>query len=217
MSRMYDPEAANAASPLRQASKAPKTAAAQKPREVVAPPPPRARRAGTPVKIMGAERVSPTVSLDPMNAGAQDSGSELRADIERIRASGRRPMAALRQKLALPEIPGYWIHWFNDTAGRVAQAEAAGFTHILNEQTKQPISLVVGVGRDGKPLLAYAMKIPMVFHEEDMAARHAEAKAKVDAIKENPFRARAGEATRADAGKFYTPETSDAPLNVVKG
>jgi hypothetical protein len=125
-------------------------------------------------------------------------------------------MGVLRQKLALPEIPGYWIHWFNDTAGRVDQAISAGFSHVKDQEGK-PRSLVVGVGRDGKPLVAYAMKIPAVFHEEDMAMRHAEADAKVAAVKRNPFMARPGEATRADAQRFYTPESSDVPLSVEKG
>lgn len=182
------------------------------------PPPPESQPIGAARQrsVAAAARalaIAPTVTSDERPAA---SANELAEDIKRIRKI-RRPRGSMLLKLALPPIPGYFIHWFNDTAGRIDEAERSGFAHIIDLKSGKPTSLVVGVGRDGQPLRAYAMKIPEVFHQEDMDARHAEAQAKVDVIKKNPFLSRVGEAKKSDAGKFYNPQETEGPLSIDKG
>lgn len=125
------------------------------------------------------------------------------AKIERIRKL-RKPFGAFSQKLALDEREGYKRHWFNDSPGRIDQAKANGWEHVKDKQGR-PVQVVVGTGRDKGPLLAYAMELPKLFWEQDMAARHLEAKARMDGIKKNPFPSQPGAADRSDAGKFYSP------------
>jgi hypothetical protein len=149
-----------------------------------------------------------------MAADAITDQDELVREIERIRQT-RRPIGAYSQKLALPKRNGYHRHWFNDTAGRIEEAENNGWTFIKGKDGKN-ISRCVGTGRDKGAMYAFAMEIPEVFWLEDMAARNAAATDKVDALKSTPFRAKAGEATAADRGKFYDPSDT-APLQVVKG
>ena len=141
--------------------------------------------------------------------------ASLAAEIARIREF-RKPIGNYAQKLALPKRNGYHRHWFNDTAGRVGEAEANGWTHIKDKDGHN-ISRCVGTGRDKGALYAFAMEIPEVFWLEDLAARNQAATDKVDALKASPFQSRAGEAKAADKGKFYDPSESTAgPLQVVK-
>lgn len=150
------------------------------------------------------------VSLSP-DAAPQGEES-LQQAIDRVRGM-RRPFGAFQLKLAIDQRPGYHRHWFNDVPGRVDEALASGWTHVMKDG--KPISRVVGTGRDNGVLRAFAMEIPLVFWEEDMAARHKAAQAKIDTIKEKPFMSRSGESKPADQGKFYSP-TEAAPLQVVK-
>lgn len=145
-----------------------------------------------------------------------DERAQLAAEIERIRGL-RKPFGASTQKLALPKRAGYHRHWFNDEAGRIDEAKGSGWSNIKGRDGG-PIRRAVGTGRDNGVLYAYAMELPEVFWQEDMAARHAIAQAKMDAIKESPFRSKAGMAQRSDKGKFYDPheETGTGPVQIVK-
>lgn len=141
---------------------------------------------------------------------------DLEAEIRRIREI-RKPLGAYQLKLALPKRHGYHRHWFNDVAGRIDDAVSNGWTFVRGKDGEN-LSRVVGAGRDGGALRAYAMEIPLVFWQEDMDARHAAAAEKVAALKASPFRAQPGTSKPADRGKFYDPQESDAgPISVVKG
>lgn len=133
----------------------------------------------------------------------KNDADQLNKDIARIRKL-RKPFGAFSQKLAIDERPGYKRHWFNDSPGRIDQAKANGWEHVKDKQGR-PVQIVVGTGRDKGALLAYAMELPKVFWDQDMAARHAEAKARMDGIKKNPFPSAPGSAKASDRDKFYSP------------
>lgn len=190
---------------------------------------PKPERKPTPERVPPAEPVSalaaqvsasePSVTADATlsrevvesvpQAGLTER-EQLAADIERIRKI-RKPFGAYTQKLALPKRPGYHRHWFNDSPGRVEEALQAGWMHIQGKD-KTPLKRVVGTARDGGPLYAYAMELPEVFWEEDVAARDERARAPLDAIKRSPFPARPGAAKPSDSGKFYSPEEEPVHL-----
>lgn len=128
------------------------------------------------------------------------------ADVERVRKL-RKPRSAfgsLQQKLALDKRPGYHRHWFNDTPGRIDEAKASGWTHV-EDSDKRPVKRIVGQGRDRGGLLAYAMELPEVFWEEDMAHQAELARRPLDAIKGNPVPAKPGQSKQEDNSKFYSP------------
>lgn len=148
-------------------------------------------------------------------ADALSTPEDLAAEIARIRKI-RRPIGAYAQKLALPARQGYHRHWFNDVAGRIDEATANGWTHVLGAD-KKPIARCVGTGRDKGAMYAFAMEIPEIFWLEDQAARHQAASDRIEGLKKAPFRAEAGTAKPADRGKFYDPSEHEAgPLQVVK-
>lgn len=154
------------------------------------------------------------VSLLPEAQRASDDRKTLVEVVARIRQM-RKPFGAQTQKLALPKRPGYHRHWFNDVGGRVDEAKESGWAHI-NGQDGKPLKRAVGTGRDNGVLNAYAMELPEVFWQEDMDARHTEAQSKMDAIKESPARAKPGQASKADVGKFYNPmeDSGQGPVTI---
>lgn len=166
-----------------------------------------------------AVEVFPGLTADASLApnGAPQNGETLDQAIARIRAI-RQPFGAMAQKLALPARIGYHRHWFNDVAGRIDEALASGWAHIINPRDGKPRKRAVGTGRDNGVLNAYAMELPEVFWQEEMDARHQQASARIDEIKKKPFRSAPGQAQASDKGKFYDPtEGSGAgPLQVVK-
>jgi hypothetical protein len=130
---------------------------------------------------------------------------EDRIETQRAR---RIPMSVPQARMATPAIPGYHLHWFNDTPGRIIQAQNAGYTFVNMEETHvnsrdvagssedfgssdmgTRISTVVGESADGGAQRAYLMKIPEEFFQEDQKAlesRNAAIDQAMRAGKQNP-------------------------------
>lgn len=164
------------------------------------------------------ETLAPTVNAAPLTTAQPDLTADLALaphghdmspeealarDIERIRSLAQ-PFGTLTQKLAVPSIPGYSQHWFNDEPGRVDEAKRSGWANVEDEQGS-PVKRIVGRGRDSKGLYAYLMKIPSVFREEAMSRRHHEAQERMDEIKRSPVSDPKGMGKASDSEKFYTP------------
>ena len=150
---------------------------------------------------------------------ADETIEEAIARVGAIRERNRKEWGEFSQKLALPTREGYHTHWFNDVAGRLDEALASGWAHRINPRDGKPVHRVVGTGRDGKPLEAYAMDLPLVFWKQEMDARHEVAKARVDGIKKRPAMAQPGQAQASDEGKFYSPNDAKGldPIHITRG
>lgn len=100
----------------------------------------------------------------------------------------RIPMSIPQQKLAVPDIPGYHLHWFNGNASRIQQALRAGYefvdpsevdvtnTGLADDVSKSGnsdmgsrVSIISGndTDVDGSVPRLYLMKIRQEFWEED--------------------------------------------------
>lgn len=101
----------------------------------------------------------------------------------RVSREHRKPFGSSTQKLAFEKRPGYFHYWFNDTPGRLKAALDAGYTHVIDETTRKPIQMVVGVTAQGGPLHGFLMEIPEEWHAEDMAANEKKVREKEDTIK----------------------------------
>lgn len=86
--------------------------------------------------------------------------------------SVRKPFGARQQRLENPPIPGFQCRWFNDTPNRIQRALDAGYMHVTDNEGK-PVKHPVGVAPTGGALIAYRMKIPVEFFNEDKAAKEA--------------------------------------------
>lgn len=101
----------------------------------------------------------------------------------------RIPMSVPVQKLSVPEIPGYHLHWFNGTPDRIARAQQGGYEFVDaqevqvnsvglgNESTQSGntdmgsrVSIVGGTEVDpsGQPVRLILMKIKQEWRDQDM-------------------------------------------------
>ena len=95
----------------------------------------------------------------------------------------RVPFGSTQLKLDLPLRPGFHRHWFNDAPGRIDRARDAGYTHILDERTKEPMRRIVSAAAGGGGTWAYAMEIPQEFYNEDQALKEEQIAALEDQMK----------------------------------
>jgi hypothetical protein len=100
----------------------------------------------------------------------------------------RVPMSLPQLKLAVPEIPGYHLHWMRGDPARIAQAQRAGYEFVEEDEvnvynsglandmesngstdlgTRVSLSAGSDVGQDGQPERLYLMKLKQEFWEED--------------------------------------------------
>jgi hypothetical protein len=103
-------------------------------------------------------------------------------------------MGAGQQKLSVPEIPGFHLHWMRGEPERLQQALQGGYEFVEEHETRQTslslggdakksgntdmgtrVSALAGAetGNDGQPLRLYLMKIKQEWHEEDLKTQEA--------------------------------------------
>ena len=118
--------------------------------------------------------------MEKINPATQST----RSSAERKRV----PMSVPVQRLEVPEIPGYHLHWFNGTGERIQRALDGAYEFVLPEETEvsavslggdsaasgntdmgSRVSIVSGqeIGKDGQPLRLVLMKIKLEYYEED--------------------------------------------------
>src|ERR1041384_4296280 len=97
-------------------------------------------RPKTPIPMNVAPPVStPALPVTPMLPPVMfgDTEPELSASmvtsdrLAEIRAK-RKPFGSQGQKLAYADRPGYHRHWFNDTPGRIMDAQSAAYDFVLD-------------------------------------------------------------------------------------
>lgn len=87
-----------------------------------------------------------------------------------VQRGKRRPFGRARAKLSYDKRDGFHRHWFNDVPGRLEDALAAGYAHVIGEHDGQKVCRTVGQHPQGGPLKAYLMETPMDWHVADLAA-----------------------------------------------
>lgn len=159
-----------------------------------------ARRRRVPADMAKAEVVQANVTADPGVAAAigdaavQQQAPGALSGPQTDRAGGarprpsrtRKPFGSRGGKLVYPDREGYHRHWFNDTPGRLHEAEEAGYTQVFDANGK-PVSYVVGVARGGGALTAYLHEIQLDWYQEDMAAQDQEVFDRLGQIQRGDF------------------------------
>lgn len=132
---------------------------------------------GIPSREAVSEALTPRSTIDrpaPARRRPRFGGSKLGVDCSKLHDAG------------------FYCHWINDYPGRVNEALDSGYTHVsLSEVESGPVigapsatgeakvSRRVGVTEDGRELLAYLMKIPLDW-KQDNDAYYQERADKVD-------------------------------------
>lgn len=115
--------------------------------------------------------------------------------------------------------PAYHYHWFNDVAGRLELARAAGYNFVekgevmlhsgvieRDSDLTSRVSTVVGTADNGDGLRAYLMKIKKEWYEKSQAMLQQ----RVDAV-DNAIRQ--GKTTGQEDKNFYVPKGSPIRMN----
>ena len=110
----------------------------------------------------------------------------------RVTDRTRIPMSTPRQKLSVPEIPGFSLYWMKGTPDRLGQALQSGYEYVDASETAlsnhslggdarkdgstdlgSRVSVIAGedIGVDGQPIRLYLMKIKEEWHQEDLRAQ----------------------------------------------
>lgn len=118
------------------------------------------------------------MALTPLSPANRSSGAERK----------RIPMSIPVQRLAVPDVPGYHLHWFRGTPERVQRAVDGGYEFVDEQETEvgavdlggtstrtgntdlgTRVSVIGGseVGTDGQPVRLILMKIKQEWYEED--------------------------------------------------
>lgn len=115
-----------------------------------------------------------TTAAAPQTANPAERPGRSRAERQRV------PMSVPVQKLHVPEIPGYHLHWFRGVPDRIMRAQQAGYEFVDQEEVTlnnldlggesaasgntnmgSRVSVVSGdeVGRDNQPVQLILMKL----------------------------------------------------------
>ncbi len=107
----------------------------------------------------------------------------------------RIPMSVPQARLAVPDVPGYHLHWFRGEAGRIQRALAAGYEWVEEDEVSlnsrilggtpldkgntdlgTRVSQVAGgdIGNDNQPVRLYLMKIKEELWRQDQKALEGE-------------------------------------------
>lgn len=99
----------------------------------------------------------------PASQAAKDAPDTTEAPKKRRR---RASVGGFHLKLHAPERSGYHRRWFNDTPGRIANAEELAYDHVCDTSIKSDgtdtrVRRLVGTQANGQPLYAYLMETPI--------------------------------------------------------
>lgn len=108
-------------------------------------------------------------------AQAQQKTEEKIVEQKTPQRAKRVPFGVPKSKLEISQgIPGYHLHWINDSPGRVHEAQAGGYEFVTPSEvgweqdgTEQRVKKRVGLQEDGSAMNAYLMKIRQDWYEED--------------------------------------------------
>lgn len=109
-------------------------------------------------------------------ATTQATNKEKTVEVQPERKRTRQPFGVPRLKLSVPfEIPGYHLHWINDTTGRIQEAlngdyEFVDPKEVGVEGVDGRYQCLVGTNEDGSAQIAYLMKIRQDWYDEDQKA-----------------------------------------------
>lgn len=136
----------------------------------------------------------------------------VRTEADRPRRTTRIPFGGARTKLAIGfEIPGQHLHWINDTAGRLDEAQQGGYSFVSPSEVgftekESQVKRFVGKDEAGEAIHAYLMKIDIDLYEEDQRTLQAGVDVFDRAMKAGILDQKVGD-MRYNAGIKITTET----------
>ena len=124
---------------------------------------------------------------------------QVRTQADRPKRESRVPFGVARTKLEVPmTLEGYHLHWVNDSAGRIQEAQRGGYSFVEPKEVQAPedgsqVKRLVGKNEDGSAMYAYLMKIENEFYNEDQQMIQSEVDRFDSAIKRGTLDEKAGD------------------------
>ncbi len=161
------------------------------------------------------------MALKPLNPATAREAGRPQGERKRI------PMSVPVQKLEVPDMPGYHLHWFTSDPARIQRALDGGYKFVDEKEVStnnvslggdtaasgntdmgSRVSIVSGgdLGRDGQPMRLILMKIDMEWYEEDQKLLEAR-NDKVAAALTGGVLGIEGARDSAEAGNRYVDKT----------
>ncbi len=123
----------------------------------------------------------------------------------------RKPMGQLRYKLDNTPRTGFHRQWFNDDKNRIQDALDAGYAFI-NGVDGKPMSYVAGTKKEGGPLTAYRMEMPIHLWQQDQDAKVAVRRQR----QQDMQRGVTGRGAPGDDGRYVPLGPDGRPLTQIK-
>jgi hypothetical protein len=120
-----------------------------------------------------AVQVTRTRDVEVQEQPNEGTTEVVRTAADRPQRKSRKPFGVPRSKLSVEMlIPGYHMHWVNDTPGRIHEATSNDYEFVSPkevgvEEKDSKIKRLVGTNEDGSAMYAYLMKIREEWYEED--------------------------------------------------
>ena len=148
-------------------------------------------------------------------------------------ARGRIPMSVPRQKLAVPDIPGYHLHWMLGTPERLAQARAAGYEFVERDETQvtntdissgddedgnsdlgSRVTRVAGGDTDsgGQAVRLVLMKLRQEWWEDDQKKLESKSDDLIAALRSGRIDASEAGETQGDRAQRYIPKNRTSSM-----
>lgn len=142
----------------------------------------------------GPNKPKPAVHAVSAQAEKLADALGVRAEIEEARAEGapakrrkRADVGGFHLRLSCPDREGYQRRWFNDTPGRLANADDLAYEHVREPGIKSDspdsrVRRLVGTQAGGAPLYAYLMETPREEYQRGIEEKEEQHRAVDEAI-----------------------------------
>ncbi len=110
-------------------------------------------------------RGRPPQSAAVVEAIAQEAQDTPETPVKPAQRRRRASVGGFNMKLSIPERAGFKRRWFNDTPGRIADAQELAYDHVTEAGIKSDspdsrVRRLVGTQANGQALYAYLMETP---------------------------------------------------------
>lgn len=130
------------------------------------------RFTGSRESLFGAQTVAPPPPPEPPGPARNVNDPIIPWDAPGLRRQSdtfeRQPFGDAEQQLAYPQRPGYRRYWANDRPGRIKRFKQAGYAHVIDAETGEPVVRTTDVV-DGRGRQSYLMEQPIEWYQQDMA------------------------------------------------
>lgn len=173
-----------------------------------------------PERIKAPAKGIPVAGIQPREKNAKGKfvprikppETEVVDETEAVLGGGKKriPLGQHVAQLGYPPRPGFHRRWVSELPGRVDRALAAGWSHVKDPRSKQPVRLVVDKSLGERGRNGFLMEIPQALYDEDQEVKSRS----LDEVDEHIYK---GTFNQEDNDKRYNPTFAPNKNEVRRG